>query len=291
MLIGLANESALSLKYPNYRDEDEWNAFMAVISERSRMIQKLKQAYRRLATRHLGGQRRAVCLSPHPWLSAISDRIPQDRPIVFVEGGAHEGTTVRQVLNQFPQATVHAFEPLPDFVDRLQRNLKGVAGHVHPMALAATSQRMKLLVNASPMTSSVLPRGDAAEHYYGQQMRTTRSIDVPAIALDQWFDQSGLDRVDVLKLGLQGYELEALRGAERLLLRGIGCLFVEVTFVPLYDGAPTFTEIDVFLRERGYRLFNLYNLSTHPRDGQLTTCDALYVSRAGASDQIYRRAA
>jgi hypothetical protein len=92
------------------------------------------------------------------------------------------------------------------------------------------------------------------------------------VRLDSVFDQE----IDILKLDLQGYELEALRGATTLLPR-VKTITVEVEFVPLYNGQPLFGDVDVCLRQAGFRLLNLYELWTQP-DGQLTAGDAVYLN-------------
>jgi hypothetical protein len=51
----------------------------------------------------------------------------------------------------------------------------------------------------------------------------------------------------------------------------------EVEFVPLYEGQPLFGDIDVFLRQHGFKLLNLYDLWTQ-EDGQLTAGDAVYLN-------------
>ena len=62
--------------------------------------------------------------------------------------------------------------------------------------------------------------------------------------------------MDLLKVDVQGAELDVLRGAERLLK---GCVVVqaEVEFVPMYKGQPLFGDVDVFLRRHGFLLHAL----------------------------------
>ena len=85
-----------------------------------------------------------------------------------------------------------------------------------------------------------------------------------------------LDPIDVLKLDLQGYELEALRGlGERL--QQVRTILTEAEFVPLFEGQPLFGDVDAALRKAGFRLFHLYDVWSHA-DGQVTSADALYVN-------------
>ncbi len=230
--------------------------------------------------------------SPHPWMDAIAENLPTDRDeVIYVDGGAHDGQMAKRFLQRFPSLQAHAFEPNADLFPRLKSNLADVAGTCHQLALSSQTQTLKMFINDSPMTSSVLPRNENSERYFDAVTRIKEVRELKATSLDDWFDSSGLDRVDILKLDLQGYELEALRGADRLLRRGVSCIYAEVNFVPFYEGSATFGEIDVFMRSRGYKLFNLYNVCTHLPGGHIGSGDALYVPDPAAALQAHRKAA
>ncbi len=105
-------------------------------------------------------------------------------------------------------------------------------------------------------------------HFHGQigtviktvEMKTKRLDDIPEIA-----------HMDYLKMDIQGGELMVLEnGVERLKK----CLAVhtEVAFVPMYEGQPLFSEIELFLRKQGFVLhhFNrLHSLMLKPLALQL----------------------
>ncbi len=216
--------------------------------------------------------------SPHPFLDGIERNLPGDRRgLVMVDGGAHDGQMARRFVERFPGIGVYGFEPNADLFPRLQANLSGVPGERRQLALSSRTRTLKMFINGSPMTSSVLPRNENSERYFDAVTRIKEVRELEATSLDDWFDRSGLDRVDIIKLDLQGYELEALRGAERLLAKGVACVYLEVNYVPFYEGSATFGEIDVFMRTRGYKLFNLYNTCTHLPAGHIGSGDALYV--------------
>jgi hypothetical protein len=109
--------------------------------------------------------------------------------------------------------------------------------------------------------------------YHGKRMGIDRIVKVQQVRLDQVLDAE----IDILKLDLQGYELQALRGCEQLLER-IKLVTIEVEFAPLYENQSLFSDIDIFLRRNQFSLFNLYELWTH-FDGQLTSGDALYLNK------------
>jgi hypothetical protein len=108
-------------------------------------------------------------------------------------------------------------------------------------------------------------------------VKTTRLDDVPEI-----------ERIDFLKMDVQGAELDVIRGAERL-LDSTSVIQLEVEFVPMYKDQPLFGDLDRELRNRGFifhcflsqsgRMFQPFahpgNVSAHLR--QTLWAEALYV--------------
>ncbi len=99
------------------------------------------------------------------------------------------------------------------------------------------------------------------------------------------------ERVDMLKLDVQGAELDVLRGAERL-LEDILVVHAEVEFFPIYKAQPLFDDIFGFLAERGFELFDLPRLvrysyggaSQHPE--RLLWADAVFIPNRSRIDQL-----
>ena len=62
---------------------------------------------------------------------------------------------------------------------------------------------------------------------------------------------------DFIKLDTQGTELSILQGMKRTLNRSIFGIEIEVNFLPMYANQPLFNEIDQFLHNRGFQLFDI----------------------------------
>ena len=77
----------------------------------------------------------------------------------------------------------------------------------------------------------------------------------------------------LLKLDVQGFELAALAGCASLLDR-FAAVYVECSFVPLYAEQPLADEVLAYLRDQGFRLSGVYNL-THDRSGGAVQADFL----------------
>lgn len=78
-------------------------------------------------------------------------------------------------------------------------------------------------------------------------------------------------RADFINLDLQGYELEALKGAERF-LRRVNYVYTEVNWTHVYEHGALIGELDDWLGERGFVRY-----------------DTVMAGRAGWGDAIYAR--
>ena len=87
---------------------------------------------------------------------------------------------------------------------------------------------------------------------------------------------SKITQVDILKLDVKGAELRALRGAHSMLSSGlVAAIYAEVLIAHTYEGQGSFEDILRLLRECGYSLYDIQNLSY--RKGPLLQFDALFL--------------
>ena len=79
-----------------------------------------------------------------------------------------------------------------------------------------------------------------------------------------------------LKVDVQGYELEVLRGAGPW-LEALAAIQLELSLVPLYAGAPMADEVNAFVSGSGYRLAGVEPGFADPVTGRLLQMDGIYV--------------
>ena len=80
----------------------------------------------------------------------------------------------------------------------------------------------------------------------------------------------------LLKIDVQGYEKSVLEGAEEL-LKNTKVILTEVSFNELYKDQALFNEIIDFLKERGYYLAGIENISQSLKDGTFLQADVFFV--------------
>ena len=82
-----------------------------------------------------------------------------------------------------------------------------------------------------------------------------------------------IKRIRLLKLDVQGFEIEVLKGAEAI-LSSIEYICAEAHFQELYKGGPVFTDLFDFLCPRGYQLVRMTKFNAH--NGKLIECDMVF---------------
>jgi len=115
--------------------------------------------------------------------------------------------------------------------------------------------------------------------------------------LDNQLKQHHVSDVDFIKVDTQGSELAVLEGSRNILGGSVFGLEVEVEFAPLYQRQPLFSDLDSFLRQFGFQLFD-QRCGYWKRDagkecggprGQLIFADALYFRSPQSFEQILSR--
>jgi FkbM family methyltransferase len=155
---------------------------------------------------------------------------------------------------------VHAFEPEEGNFARLRTNLElNGFGAVHTVGAAAVDEAGEVELNVFPAELyGWHTLGRPSLEVDGQPAEPVASRRVRGITLDAYCAERGIDRIDLLKLDVEGAELEALRGARRLLDEGrIRCLVFEVSQAMVEGMGHDPAEIFELLRGAGLTIHEL----------------------------------
>lgn len=190
-----------------------------------------------------------------------------------IDVGANVGQFSRAALGLWPQAQIVAFEALPACARQLEQSLVA-RGHVevHAVAVGREDGSITFHPHEYSLSSSVLPATAEARRDH-HRAREVPSIEVPLSRLDTVLSGRSLPRPTLLKLDVQGFELEVLAGAERT-LESIDAVLVEVAFERVYEGQPLFGDVHEQLVGRGWTLSA--PLDARREDGQIVELDCLY---------------
>ena len=202
----------------------------------------------------------------------------------IIDVGANRGQFTLACRFALPAVPVVAFEPIPNEAETF-RKVHGTRGEVTLIesALGETKGAATLHLSKSADSSSLLPIGKKQTELFENTVEVG-TITVPVHRLDDfascWLGRSR----QLLKLDVQGYELNVLRGATEA-LKSCAYIYAECSEVALYDGQALRTEVEAFLKQHGFNIQGRYNEQMDM--GQLIQADYLF-SRIASKDRERR---
>jgi len=173
--------------------------------------------------------------------------------MVFVDGGANEGLYSLFASRRVgPSGRVFSFEPSQREFHRLGCNIQlNGLNNVHAVqaALAETPGAVELNI-ADPSHAGQNTMG--AFIYEVPRLRAER---VSAQTLDGFAAESGIARLDVLKLDVEGAERRALEGSRKVLGGMRPIILFEASDAALQAQGSSLQDVLEFLRSQEYRLY------------------------------------
>ncbi len=191
------------------------------------------------------------------------------QPRIVIDGGANMGQWTRLAYSIYPEAIFHLIEPQVACRASLEETASHLrSSHIHAAALTEPGVKTVQMIGADATTGAWI--SDKA---------TADSVAVAAATLDDIIAVEPGDRA-LLKLDLENRELNALRGALRL-LQQVKVVITEVSFYrpSASDGGPLFGDILAFLRDCGFDLYDFASLASPFGNGRLRTGDAVFLRR------------
>lgn len=164
----------------------------------------------------------------------------------IIIAGSHIGYLVLKAA-KVTGGTVHAFEPIPELFKHSQDNFhlnseleKKIV--LNAFALGETEGEIELY--SEGIRSSAIP-------YSGGHTQHQNIVTVPMTTLDGYTNRKVIEKVDLILLDIEGFELLVLRGAERV-LQGKPDLIIEVSPRVLSHSTITPQMVEDFLSSKDY---------------------------------------
>lgn len=150
---------------------------------------------------------------------------------------------------------IYAFEPNPNTMRRFQTNiaLNGIRG-VSPLEVGLSDEVGFARIVETP------------DHSGAAYLRETAGSGLPTISLDIFCEQNGIDRLDLIKMDIEGAELRALRGAVKTLKRFRPPLLIELNPETFEREGSSTRDVVVFLEDLGYAIFDVRSHAQITRD-------------------------
>jgi FkbM family methyltransferase len=149
---------------------------------------------------------------------------------------------------------VHSFEPELNNLNRFKLNLE--LNHVNNINVYD-------LAVSDTVGEAIIILCEGYGHHSLGNIKTSKKIGEQktlTITLDGFCDQKNIEEIDILKVDVEGFEINVFKGAKELFkAKKIKLLIFEVSLVPLKSLGKDQDEIFSFLEEMDYQVLNLDN--------------------------------
>lgn len=196
-------------------------------------------------------------------------------PRTVIDVGANIGQFAIASAKLFPYVRVHSFEPVPECVGELRKNVSGLDVAVYPLVLGEKEGSVSFHVNAHSHSSSALPLTSSHREAF-PEAREERTIEVEVSTLDRVFEGVEFEHPVLIKLDVQGYEERVLRGGKETLKRA-DYVVLEASFKPMYEGEKTFMDLARMMESCGFRFECPVGWLSTQGTGEVLQMDALFV--------------
>ena len=193
-------------------------------------------------------------------------------PATVVDVGVGYGTP--ELWEAFPRARLLMIEPIPDrfggAAQAVARRREGA--HLVEAAAGGAAGSAMLTVHRAPEMSSVLGA------WTGDREGELR--EVPVVRVDDAVRERGLSEPYVVKVDVEGAELDVLDGAAEV-LRETEVVLLEVRLFELLPGAAQLHDVVPYMRERDFVAYDLFGGAIRLSDGALAVTNFAFVREDG----------
>jgi FkbM family methyltransferase len=194
---------------------------------------------------------------------------------VIYDIGANAGTFSQLAKSLIGGVSIHAFEPLAEHQARFVEAFSGDPRvTLHPIAVGSDNKEGTLHVTDFSDESSLLQPSETGREHFGT--REVNRFPLQISRLDDYRRAKQLPFPDLIKLDIQGYELEALRGGTEC-LASAKAVIAEVSFIEYYEGQCLFHEVVGYLAACQF-FVRAFGVNT-PTGDTLGQTDVLFMRR------------
>lgn len=201
----------------------------------------------------------------------------------IIDIGANVGQFAQIISKDFPNATIHCFEPLPEPYAVLAEWAKSQSGKIISYNLAIgdnNNEQVEIFLHEDHTPSSSLLASTSLKEDLYPFIKNQKNIIVKQKTLDTAINESGenLKGNVLLKLDVQGFEDRVLLGASDTLKRASACI-LEVCLDKLYEGQADFYDLIEILKKSGY-VYKGNLDQAYADDGHCIFIDAVFINKA-----------
>ncbi|MDP1946350.1 MAG: FkbM family methyltransferase [Nitrospirota bacterium] len=196
-------------------------------------------------------------------------------PGTVVDIGAAFGTFSGECHKVFPDAHYVLVEPIEEYRPVLSKVVRAMPLAINVTAVIAAEDGRTFLNVHHDLVGSSLYR----EVEEGTDIDGVRR-EVCAITLDRLVAERNVPPPFLIKIDVQGAELDALAGAQKVLAK-TEYVLLEVSLFQFFRQGPVFCDVVAYMKSKGFVPYDIYGLQYRPLDGALSQIDIAFVKEDG----------
>jgi len=195
----------------------------------------------------------------------------------IVDVGANRGQFALITRKVFPDAKIYSFEPLEGPARIFKKIFSGDPNVIlYPYAIGKEKTTATIHVTKDDDSSSILPITQMQSSMFpGTTEKETRKVTI--LPLSQALETICIPPASLLKIDVQGFELEVLKGCDDILGK-FSYLYIECSFIELYEGQALAHQVIDWLEQRNFILSGVYNIY-YEKNGMAIQGDFLFSIR------------
>lgn len=180
-------------------------------------------------------------------------------PETIIDIGSNKGQFILLIEKIYPNKNIYSFEPIKEMIDK-QKKFFAYKNNIifHNVALGSSTTLKEFLITARMDSSSFLKIVSDKNKSKNYDIVENRNIQINT--LDDLLINEKISHPVLIKIDVQGYELEVLRGANNL-LKKTDYLLLEVSKNEMYQNQPIEKVIVEYLKNLNFDILKSNNWS------------------------------
>jgi len=196
--------------------------------------------------------------------------IKKNNPIIL-DVGAHTGESIIRFRNLYRKSIIHSFEPSKKNF-KILKKYENLETKINNFALGNINEMKKFYINKDDSTSGFY------KFFDNKNILDSSKEIVQIKTLDEYIKSNNIESVDILKIDVQGFEAQVLKGAIQTLKSQIKIIELEIIFINYYEKKSSFSEIENIIMPLGFELYTISSPALEETSSRLKWLDAIYIS-------------